>query len=95
MHDTVEGILEEMHELGIPMDDDTARKLIKNFIARIRRLIKRRGGDPAQFKYIYVIETTREVPGPFAFIYLFFKFNFIFKLYITVLVLPNIKMNPP
>ena len=25
----------------------------------------------------------------------FFFFNFIFKLYITVLVLPNIKMNPP
>ena len=29
----------------------------------------------------------------YLFIYLFF--NFIFKLYITVLVLPNIKMNPP
>ena len=28
-------------------------------------------------------------------IYFFFKFYFIFKLYITVLVLPNIKMNPP
>ena len=28
-------------------------------------------------------------------IYLFFKFYFIFKLYVTVLVLPNIKMNPP
>ena len=26
---------------------------------------------------------------------IFFKFYFIFKLYITVLVLPNIKMNPP
>ena len=25
----------------------------------------------------------------------FFLFNFIFKLYIIVLVLPNIKMNPP
>ena len=25
----------------------------------------------------------------------FFLFYFIFKLYITVLVLPNIKMNPP
>ena len=29
------------------------------------------------------------------FIYLFFKFYFIFKLYIIVLVLPNIRMNPP
>ena len=28
-------------------------------------------------------------------IWLFFKFYFIFKLYIIVLVLPNIKMNPP
>ena len=26
---------------------------------------------------------------------IFFKFNFIFKLYIIILVLPNIKMNPP
>ena len=31
----------------------------------------------------------------FFFLILFFKFYFIFKLYITVLVLPNIKMNPP
>ena len=29
------------------------------------------------------------------FIFLFFKFYFIFKLYNIVLVLPNIKMNPP
>ena len=29
------------------------------------------------------------------FFFLFFKFYFIFKLYITVLDLPNIKMNPP
>ena len=28
-------------------------------------------------------------------LFIFFKFYFIFKLYITVLVLPNIKMNPP
>ena len=31
----------------------------------------------------------------FVFFVYFFKFYFIFKLYITVLVLPNIKMNPP
>ena len=28
-------------------------------------------------------------------LFIFFKFYFIFKLYIIVLVLPNIKMNPP
>ena len=32
---------------------------------------------------------------PFYFIFTFFKFYFIFKLYNIVLVLPNIKMNPP
>ena len=29
------------------------------------------------------------------FLHMVFFFNFIFKLYIIVLVLPNIKMNPP
>lgn len=56
----IKGILEEMQALGIPMDDDAARKLIKNFIARVRRYIRRMGGDPKEFKYIYVIETTKE-----------------------------------
>ena len=31
----------------------------------------------------------------FAYVIYLFKFYFIFKLYIIVLVLPNIKMNPP
>ena len=31
----------------------------------------------------------------YTFIFLFFKFYFIFKLYNIVLVLPNIEMNPP
>ena len=31
----------------------------------------------------------------FFFSFFFFKFYFIFKFYIIVLVLPNIKMNPP
>lgn len=56
----IRSILEEMEALGIPMDDDAARKLIKNFIARVRRYIRRMGGDPKEFKYIYVIETTKE-----------------------------------
>ena len=52
--------LKAWEEAGFPMNDDDARRIIKNYIARIRRLIKRRGGDPKKFKYIYVIETTRE-----------------------------------
>lgn len=47
-------------ESGFPMNDDDTRRIMKNFIARIRRLIKRKGGNPADFKYIYVIETTKE-----------------------------------
>lgn len=47
-------------ESGFPINDDDARRIMKNFIARIRRLIRRKGGNPADFKYIYVIETTRE-----------------------------------
>ena len=42
------------------MDEDDARRQIKNYIARIRRLIKRKGGNPRDFKYIYVIESTKE-----------------------------------
>ena len=34
-------------------------------------------------------------PKSFPLLFIFFKFYFIFKLYIIVLVLPNIKMNPP
>ena len=43
---------------------------------------------PAIYFFIFLAESI------LLFIYLFFKFYFIFKLYIIVLVLPNIKMNP-
>lgn len=56
----LEDVRRGMQESGIPMDEDEARKNIKNYIARIRRLIKRRGGDPKEFKYIYVLESTKE-----------------------------------
>lgn len=52
--------LRAWEESGFPMHDDDARRIMKNYIARIRRLIRRKGGNPADFKYIYVIETTRE-----------------------------------
>ena len=42
------------------------------------------------FSFIYFF-----FKGGFLFIYLFFKFYFIFIFYIIVLVLPNIKINPP
>ena len=36
-----------------------------------------------------------ENKNPYLYISIFFKFYFIFKLYLIVLILPNIKMNPP
>lgn len=56
----VDDMVQEWEEAGYPMDDRAARRMMKNFIARIRRLIKRRGSDPGKFKYIYVIESTKE-----------------------------------
>ena len=50
----------EFEKAGYPMDEDDARRIIKNYIARIRRLIRRKGGNPGDFKYIYVIESTKE-----------------------------------
>lgn len=53
-------LLREWQKQGIPMDDDAARAKITNFIKRIKRRIRRKGGDPAQFKFLYQIETTCE-----------------------------------
>jgi len=51
---------EEWRKSGIPMDDDDAHKNIRNFIRRIKSLIKRKGGNPRDFKYVYVIEVKKE-----------------------------------
>ena len=50
----------EWERLGYPTDDDQARKVFKNFLARVRRYIKRCGQDPKKFKYLYVVEKTKE-----------------------------------
>lgn len=51
---------DEWEKAGLPMCDADARRDLKNFVRSCRTEIKRRGGDPKQFKYIYVIETTKE-----------------------------------
>ena len=48
----------------------------------------------AGFK-VSCLELPNQTKQGFVFLLFFFKFYFIFKLYIIVLVLPNIKMNPP
>lgn len=53
----------EMERAGLPMDEDDARRMIKNYIKRIRRHIKRMGGDPKALRYLYTIESTKEPKG--------------------------------
>lgn len=51
-------IRREWEEAGCPFDDDEARKRIKAFIKRLKRRIRKKGGDVEAFKYLYEIETT-------------------------------------
>lgn len=44
---------------GYPTNDDEAKRIISNFFRRLRDRVKRKGGDPKAFKYIYVVEATR------------------------------------
>lgn len=53
-------VIDAMERSGLPMDEADARRMLKNYLKRIKRLIARRGGDPAQLKYLYVLESTRE-----------------------------------
>lgn len=50
----------EWERLGYPMDEDEARRKIKNYIDRVRRYVKKCGKDPKELKYLYVIEKTKE-----------------------------------
>lgn len=45
---------------GYPMDDEDATRIMSNFIRRLKRRIRKKGGDEKAFKYIYVVETTRQ-----------------------------------
>ena len=51
---------EAFEKMDVPTDDQQARKYIKNFLARVRRMMKRMGHDPKELKYLYVIESTAE-----------------------------------
>ena len=56
----VDEAVQGWEESGFPMNEKAARRMIKNYIDRIRRLIRRKGGNPKEFKYIYVIESSKE-----------------------------------
>lgn len=46
--------------LGLPMDEDDARRAMTNWLRRVRWAMRRAGRDPAELKYLYVLESTRE-----------------------------------
>ena len=47
-----------------PWDMDRARRDVVNFIQRVRRAVKRAGGDPKEVKHLYVIEEGKaKLPG--------------------------------
>ncbi len=40
----------------LPWDERDAKRDVVNYLARVKRLVKKRGGDPKMVKYLYVIE---------------------------------------
>ena len=52
--------MDAMERAGVPADEGDARRMLRNAIKRIRRRVKKLGGDPAAVKYLYVLESTKE-----------------------------------
>ena len=46
--------------MGLPEEEIDARRAFGNLLKRIRYHMARTGGDPAELKYLYVLETTHE-----------------------------------
>lgn len=58
--ENMQDLMAAFEKMDVPMDDQQARKYIKNYLARVRRMMKKRGEDPKNLKYLYVIESTKE-----------------------------------
>lgn len=52
--------IDRIEKSGLPTEDDGARKMIKNYLRKLKREMKRRGRDPKELKYLYVIESSGE-----------------------------------
>ena len=50
-------------EMGLPMDEDEARRALKNYLGRVKYRMRRRGVDPGELMYLYVLEVTHQ-PRP-------------------------------
>lgn len=56
----MEEIRREWKTLGYPENEEDAERMIVNFIRRLKRRVRRKGGRVEDFKYIYVIESKRK-----------------------------------
>ena len=46
--------------LGLPVDEDEARRALNNFYRRVKSRMRRAGRDPAELMHLYVLESTHE-----------------------------------
>lgn len=53
------GTEEQVRALGIPEDDRAVKRDLRNYWRKIKRAMKQRGQDPAEFRHIWKIESTR------------------------------------
>ena len=60
---SVEFYQNEYQRAGVPWDIASAARDFKNFIKRVKRAVKRLGGETKAVKYLYVIESGKEPAG--------------------------------
>lgn len=58
-----EDVMRGYEDARLPLTDEDVRRDLRNFFRRMKRRMQRAGSDPAELKYLYVIESTYE-PRP-------------------------------
>lgn len=58
--DNLDDVRAEWKKQGFPEDEEDAARDFRNLIRRVKNRVRRKGGDPKDFKYIYVVESTCE-----------------------------------
>lgn len=48
------------YDMGLPVDEDDARRSLANYLRRIKTRMRRAGENPGTLKYIYVLEITNQ-----------------------------------
>ena len=67
LHLTIRSGNREIGTAGSAFDDRAARKLLRNYLAKVKRRVKGAGRDPAEVKYLYVIESGKKAPARYHF----------------------------